>query len=79
MLGFTTRILKSEGLPSFESKVFLKLYLYGYLNGLRSSRKLEKESIRNIELHLGKTQAEFKRSDTQNRTEKSRGTHPKNQ
>ncbi|MEM0577536.1 transposase [Flavobacterium polysaccharolyticum] len=26
------------------------LYLYGYLNGLRSSRKLEKESIRNIEL-----------------------------
>ena len=50
LLGFTTRILKSEGRPSFESKVFLKLYLYGYLNGLRSSRKLEKESIRNIEL-----------------------------
>lgn len=49
-LGFTTRILKSEGRPSFESKVFLKLYLYGYLNGLRSSRKLEKECIRNIEL-----------------------------
>ena len=50
VLGFTTRILKSEGRPSFESKVFLKLYLYGYLNGLRSSRKLEKECIRNIEL-----------------------------
>ncbi|MFN3785182.1 MAG: transposase, partial [Spirosomataceae bacterium] len=41
LLGFTTRILKSEGRPSFESKVFLKLYLYGCLNGLRSSRKLE--------------------------------------
>ncbi|WP_248846102.1 transposase [Flavobacterium fryxellicola] len=26
------------------------MYLYGYLNGLRSSRKLEKECIRNIEL-----------------------------
>ena len=50
LLGFTTCILKSEGRPSFESKVFLKLYLYGYLNGLRSSRKLEKECIRNIEL-----------------------------
>ncbi|MEM0576711.1 transposase [Flavobacterium polysaccharolyticum] len=39
--------MKASG---FESKVFLKLYLYGYLNGLRSSRKLEKESIRNIQL-----------------------------
>ena len=30
--------------------MFLKIYLYGYLNGLRSSRKLEKECVRNIEL-----------------------------
>jgi transposase len=30
--------------------LFLKIYLYGYLNGLRSSRKLEKECVRNIEL-----------------------------
>jgi hypothetical protein len=30
--------------------VFLKLYLYGYLNGVRSSRRLEKECIRNIEV-----------------------------
>jgi transposase len=49
-LGFMTQTLKSEGRPSFESKLFLKIYLYGYLNGLRSSRKLEKECIRNIEL-----------------------------
>lgn len=42
--------LKTEGRPSYESKVFLKLYLYGYLNGIRSSRKLERESKRNIEL-----------------------------
>jgi transposase len=49
-VGFTVQTLKSEGRPSFDTKVFLKIYLYGYLNGLRSSRKLEKECIRNIEL-----------------------------
>ena len=48
-VGFTVQTLKSEGRPSFDTKVFLKIYLYGYLNGLRSSRKLEKECIRNIE------------------------------
>ena len=30
--------------------MFLKLYIYGYSNGIRSSRKLEKECVRNIEL-----------------------------
>jgi transposase len=49
-LGFTLNTLKKEGRPSYESKVFLKLYIYGYLNGIRSSRKLEKECVRNIEL-----------------------------
>jgi transposase len=48
--GFAVSETKIEGRPAFEPKVFLKLYLYGYLNGLRSSRRLEKESIRNIEL-----------------------------
>ena len=49
-LGFSTQTIKTEGRPSFNSKVFLKIYLYGYLNGLRSSRKLEKECFRNLEL-----------------------------
>lgn len=49
-LGFAAQTLKTEGRPSFHSKVFLKIYLYGYLNGLRSSRKLEKECLRNLEL-----------------------------
>jgi len=43
--------VKTEGRPAFDPKVFLKLYLYGYLNGLRSSRKLKKEAIRNVEVH----------------------------
>lgn len=50
-LGFIVADIKTEGRPAFDPKVFLKLYLYGYLNGLRSSRKLEKEAIRNVEVH----------------------------
>ena len=36
------------GAPRFADKLLLKLYLYGYLNKIRSSRKLEKECSRNI-------------------------------
>ena len=49
-LGFQVQTLKKEGRPSFQTSVFLKLYLHGYLNGIRSSRKLEKECNRKIEV-----------------------------
>ena len=49
-LGFVVNQLKSEGRPAYESKLLLKIYLYGYLNSIRSSRRLEKECIRNTEL-----------------------------
>ena len=49
-LGFINTVHKSEGRPPYAAAVLLKLYLYGYLNKIRSSRKLEKECIRNIEL-----------------------------
>jgi transposase len=49
-LGFEIGEEKTEGRPSYNAKVFLKLYFYGYLNGLRSSRKLAKECARNIEV-----------------------------
>ena len=49
-LQFNVKKIKSEGRPSFDPKVFLKLYFYGYLNGIRSSRRLEKECKRNMEL-----------------------------
>ena len=39
-LGFVASALKTEGHPAFESKLFLKIYLYGNLNGIRSSRRL---------------------------------------
>src|SRR5437867_1841275 len=49
-LGFNNTIHRSEGRPPYAPGVLLKLYLYGYLNKIRSSRKLEKECGRNIEL-----------------------------
>ena len=49
-LGFTNTVHKSEGRPPYEAAVLLKLYLYGYLNKIRSSRRLERECSRNIEL-----------------------------
>ena len=49
-IGFTVSILKKEGGPIFESSVFVRIYFYGYLNGIRSRRKLEKECARNIEM-----------------------------
>jgi transposase len=39
-----------EGRPAYHPKDLLKLYVYGYLNHIRSSRQLEKECKRNIEL-----------------------------
>jgi transposase len=39
-----------NGRPAYHPKDLLKLYIYGYLNKIRSSRGLEKESKRNIEL-----------------------------
>ena len=49
-LGFSRIVHKSEGRPPYAPSVLLKLYLYGYLNKIRSSRKLAKEACRNIEL-----------------------------
>jgi transposase len=41
---------KKDGRAAYSDALFLKLYLYAYLNGIRSSRKLEREAIRNVEL-----------------------------
>ena len=49
-MGFTKTVHKSEGRPPYAPALLLKLYLYGYLNKIRSSRKLEKECSRNKEL-----------------------------
>lgn len=49
-LGFQHKGKSSEGRPAYTAKILLKLYCYGYFNGIRSSRKLQQECERNIEL-----------------------------
>ena len=48
-LGFKTE-LAATGRPRYHPKTMLKLYVYGYLNRVQSSRRLEVEAQRNIEL-----------------------------
>jgi transposase len=49
-LGFERAQAAKTGRPGYDPRALLKLYLYGYLNQIRSSRRLEAESIRNVEL-----------------------------
>jgi transposase len=48
-LGFKHSIPSETGRPSYDPSDLLKLYVYGYLNQVRSSRKLERECHRNLE------------------------------
>src|SRR5271170_4180298 len=71
--GFARVEAKATGRPGYAPADLLKLYIYGYLNRVRSSRRLEAEAVRNIEViwllrHLRpdfKTIADF-RSDNRN-------------
>src|SRR5262245_40556832 len=49
-LGFQHSVAAVEGRPAYPPAVLLKLYIYGYLNRIRSSRCLERESQRNVEV-----------------------------
>jgi transposase len=70
-LGFGRAVPAETGRPGYHPAVLLKLYLYGYLNRIPSSRRLEREAQRNLELvwltgHLApdfKTIADFRRDN----------------
>jgi transposase len=49
-LGFDGVEPALTGRPSYHPEVMLKIYIYGYLNRIQSSRRLEREAQRNIEL-----------------------------
>ncbi|MFC0254619.1 transposase, partial [Massilia consociata] len=49
-LGFARVVPAKTGRPAYHPAVLLKLYIYGYLNRIQSSRRLEREAQRNVEL-----------------------------
>lgn len=49
-LGFARATPASTGRPAYHPGVLLKIYIYGYLNRVASSRRLERECQRNLEL-----------------------------
>lgn len=61
-LGFQKTEPHNTGRPPYDPRDLLKLYLYGYLNRIRSSRRLENEAGRNLELLwlLKKLKPDFK-------------------
>jgi transposase len=61
-LGFERSEAPTMGRPAYDPADLLKLYLYGYLNRIRSSRRLERECARNVEVMwlLGRLAPDFK-------------------
>src|SRR5476649_1298453 len=60
-LGFAG-MTPATGRPAYHPSTLMKIYLYGYLNRLQSSRRLEREAQRNIELMwlVGRLAPDFK-------------------
>src|SRR6201987_1394952 len=61
-LGFDGVVPETTGRPPYHPSTLLKIYLYGYLNRVQSSRRLEREAQRNIELMwlIGRLAPDFK-------------------
>src|SRR2546422_1196678 len=61
-LGFERAEAAETGRPGYDPRDLLKLYLYGYLRQVRSSRRLEAECQRNVEVMwlLGRLQPDYK-------------------
>jgi transposase len=61
-LGFVRSEPAETGRPGYDPRDLLKLYLYGYMNQLRSSRRLEAECVRNVEVMwlLGRLRPDYK-------------------
>jgi len=61
-LGFESAIPADTGRPAYHPAILLKIYIYGYLNRIQSSRRLEREAQRNVELMwlTGRLMPDFK-------------------
>src|SRR5664279_4671453 len=61
-MGFDGVARAATGRPAYHPAVLLKLYIYGYLNRVQSSRRLEREAQRNVEVMwlTGRLMPDFK-------------------
>ncbi|EPM73864.1 IS1182 family transposase, partial [Pseudomonas syringae] len=61
-LGFESAVPAETGRPAYHPAVMLKIYIYGYLNRIQSSRRLEREAQRNVDLMwlTGRLMPDFK-------------------
>src|ERR1700741_2540735 len=50
VLGFEGVVPEATGRPAYHPGVLLKIYVYGYINQIASSRRLERETQRNVEM-----------------------------
>jgi len=62
ILGFEGVVPETTGRPAYHPATLLKIYLYGYLNRVQSSRRLERETRRNLEVMwlTGRLSPDFK-------------------
>src|ERR1700759_2541053 len=60
-MGFQGMQPRATGRPPYHPSILLKIYLYGYLNCIQSSRRLEREAQRNVEVMwlTGRLMADF--------------------
>ena len=49
-LGFEGVVPETTGRPAYHPATMLKIYVYGYINQVQSSRRLERETARNVEM-----------------------------
>ena len=49
-LGFEGVVPEATGRPAYHPATMLKIYVYGYINQIQSSRRLERETARNLEM-----------------------------
>src|SRR5271167_2225033 len=49
-LGFEGVVPETTGRPAYHPAAMLKIYVYGYINQIQSSRRLERETARNVEM-----------------------------
>src|SRR5712671_2110167 len=64
-LGFEGVVAEATGRPAYHPGALLKIYVYGYINQIASSRRLERETHRNVELMwlTGRLTADFRKDN----------------